>query len=219
MDFYLDSADYGKIIEYVEAYNIKGVTSNPTIIVKDKADIMKLIEVVPKDKELFVQVISDELEGIIAETKKLMSLSENIIVKIPATPNGLKAIKILREQNIKTLATGIYSVEQALMAANCGAAYVAPYVNRICDLEIDGVKAALEIQKTFRQQNIDCKVLAASFKNMMQVKELMINGIDAVTISVDLMEKLIYNKNTEYAVKDFVSAWKEYTGNDVLGLL
>ncbi len=218
MDFYLDSADYGKITEYVEAYNIKGVTSNPTIIVKDKADIMKLIEVIPKDKELFVQVISDELEGIIEETKKLMSLSENIIVKIPATPNGLKAIKILKEQNIKTLATGIYSVEQALMAANCGAAYVAPYVNRICDLEIDGVKAALEIQKTFKQQNIDCKVLAASFKNMMQVKELMINGIDAVTISVDLMEKLIYNKNTEYAVKDFVSAWKDYTGNDTLDL-
>lgn len=218
MDFYLDSADYGKITEYVEAYNIKGVTSNPTIIVKDKADIMKLIEVIPKDKELFVQVISDELEGIIEETKKLMSLSENIIVKIPATPNGLKAIKILKEQNIKTLATGIYSVEQALMAANCGAAYVAPYVNRICDLEIDGVKAALEIQKTFKQQNIDCKVLAASFKNMMQVKELMINGIDAVTISVDLMEKLIYNKNTEYAVKDFVSTWKDYTGNDTLDL-
>lgn len=218
MDFYLDSADYEKITEYVEAYNIKGVTSNPTIIVKDKADIMKLIEVVPKNKELFVQVISDELEGIIAETKKLMSLSENIIVKIPATPNGLKAIKILKEQNIKTLATGIYSVQQALMAANCGAAYVAPYVNRICDLEIDGVKAALEIQKTFKQQNIDCKVLAASFKNMMQVKELMINGIDAVTISADLMEKLIYNKNTEYAVKDFVSAWKEYTGNDILDL-
>ena len=218
MDFYLDSADYGKIMEYVEAYNIKGVTSNPTIIVKDKADIMKLIEVVPKDKELFVQVISDELVGIIEETKKLMSLSENIIVKIPATPKGLKAIKILKEQNIKTLATGIYSVEQALMAANCGAAYVAPYVNRICDLEIDGVKAALEIQKTFKQQNIDCKVLAASFKNMMQVKELMINGIDAVTISADLMEKLIYNKNTEYAVKDFVSAWKDYTGNDTLGL-
>ncbi len=218
MDFYLDSADYGKITEYVEAYNIKGVTSNPTIIVKDKADIMKLIEVIPKDKELFVQVISDELEGIIEETKKLMSLSENIIVKIPATPNGLKAIKILKEQNIKTLATGIYSVEQALMAANCGAAYVAPYVNRICDLEIDGVKAALEIQKTFKQQNIDCKVLAASFKNMMQVKELMINGIDAVTISVDLMEKLIYNKNTEYAVKNFVSAWKDYTGNDTLDL-
>ena len=218
MDFYLDSADYRKITEYVEAYNIKGVTSNPTIIVKDKADIMKLIEVVPKDKELFVQVISDELKGIIAETKKLMSFSENIIVKIPAPPNGLKAIKILKEQNIKTLATGIYSVEQALMAANCGAAYVAPYVNRICDLEIDGVKAALEIQKTFKQQNIDCKVLAASFKNMMQVKELMINGIDAVTISADLMEKLIYNKNTEYAVKDFVSAWKDYTGNDTLGL-
>ena len=102
MDFYLDSADYQKITEYVEAYHIKGVTSNPTIIVKDKADILKLVEVVPKDKELFMQVISDEVEGIMAETKKLMSLGKNIIVKIPATPNGLKAIKILKEQNIKT---------------------------------------------------------------------------------------------------------------------
>ncbi len=218
MDFYLDSADYQKITEYLEAYNIKGVTSNPSILVKDKADILKLVEVVPKDKELFVQVISDEVEGILAETKKLMSFGENIIVKIPASPNGLKAIKKLKDEGIKTLATGIYSVEQALMAANCGAAYVAPYVNRICDLEIDGVKAALEIQKTFKEQHINCKVLAASFKNMMQVKELMINGIDAVTISADLMEKLIYNKNTEYAVKEFVGAWKEYTGKDTLGL-
>ncbi len=218
MDIYLDSANYEKITEYVEAYNIKGVTSNPTIIVKDKADILKLVEVVPKNKDLFVQVISDEVEGIIAETKKLMSLSNNIIVKIPASPNGLKAIKILKDEGIKTLATGIYSVQQAIMAANCGAAYVAPYVNRICDLEIDGVKAALEIQKAFQLQNIDCKVLAASFKNMMQVKELMINGIDAITISVDLMEKLIHNKNTDYAVNDFVTAWKEYTGNDTLGL-
>lgn len=218
MEFYLDSANYEKIKEYVEAYHIAGVTSNPTIIVNDKADILKLVEVVPKDKTLFVQVISDEVEGIIEETKKLMSLGKNIIVKIPASPNGLKAIKLLKDENIRTLATGIYSVEQALMAANCGAAYVAPYVNRICDLEIDGVKAALEIQKAFREQNIDCKVLAASFKNMMQVKELMVNGIDAVTISVDLMEKLIYNTNTAKAVGDFVSAWKKYTGKDTLGL-
>ena len=218
MDIYLDSANYEKIAEYVEAYNIKGVTSNPSIIVKDKTDIMKLIEVVPKNKQLFVQVISDDVEGIISETKKLMSLSKNIIVKIPASSNGLKAIKKLSDESIKTLATGIYSVEQALLAANCGAAYVAPYVNRICDLEIDGVKAALEIQKAFKLNNIDCKVIAASFKNLMQVKELLINGIDAVTISADLMEKLIYNKNTAYDVKDFETAWKDYTGNDTLGL-
>ena len=82
MDIYLDSANYEKIAEYVEAYNIKGVTSNPSIIVKDKADIMKLIEVIPKNKQLFVQVISDDVEGIISETKKLMSLSKNIIVKM-----------------------------------------------------------------------------------------------------------------------------------------
>lgn len=195
MEFYLDSADYEKINTYVEAYNIKGVTCNPTIIVKDGAEIKKLAASVPKDKVLFLQVISEETEKIVKETKKLMSLREKVIVKIPATPNGLRAIKLLKDEGIETLATAIYSVQQALMAANCGAAYVAPYVNRICDLEIDGVKAALEIQKVFKEQNVDCKVIAASFKNLSQVKELLTGGVEAVTVGADLMEKIICNKN------------------------
>lgn len=218
MEYYLDTADYGKIEEYVEPYNIKGVTCNPTIIIKDKSDIKKLVEVVPAGKNLFIQVISDEVDKIIEETKALMSLGDNIIVKIPATPNGLKAIKKLSEENIKTLATAIYSVQQALMAANCGAAYVAPYVNRMCNLEMDGVEVALQIQKVFREQNVPCKVLAASFKNMDQVNKLMIGGIDAVTVSVDLMERIVNNKNAQEATKDFVDGWESYTGQRKLVL-
>ena len=218
MEYYLDTADYGKIGEYVEPYNIKGVTCNPTIIIKDKADIKKLVESVPKGKDLFLQVISDEVDKIIEETKVLMSLGDNIIVKIPATPNGLKAIKKLSEENIKVLATAIYSVQQALMAANCGAAYVAPYVNRMCNLEMDGVEVALQIQKVFREQNIPCKVLAASFKNMDQVNKLMIGGIDAVTVAPDLMERIVNNKNAQEATKDFVDGWESYTGQRKLVL-
>lgn len=218
MEFYLDSADYGKIKEYVEPYGLKGVTSNPTIIVKDKASIPELVKAVPADKELFMQVIAEDTEGIIADTKKLMSLQSNVLVKIPATPAGLQAIKKLSDEGIKTLATAIYSVEQALMAANCGAAYVAPYVNRICDLEMDGVQAALDIQNVFKSQNIPCKVIAASFKNLYQVKQLLIGGIDAVTISADLMEKMIYNKNAASATSEFTNAWEGYTGSRELGL-
>ena len=218
MEYYLDTADYGKIGEYVEDYNIKGVTCNPTIIIKDKADIKKLVESVPAGKDLFLQVISDEVDEIIEETKVLMSLGDNIIVKIPATPNGLKAIKKLSEENIKVLATAIYSVQQALMAANCGAAYVAPYVNRMCNLEMDGVEVALQIQKVFREQNIPCKVLAASFKNMDQVNKLMIGGIDAVTVAPDLMERIVNNKNAQEATKDFVDGWESYTGQRKLVL-
>lgn len=218
MEYYLDTADYGKIGEYVEPYNIKGVTCNPTIIIKDKADIKKLVESVPAGKDLFLQVISDEVDEIIEETKVLMSLGDNIIVKVPATPNGLKAIKKLSEENIKVLATAIYSVQQALMAANCGAAYVAPYVNRMCNLEMDGVEVALQIQKVFREQNIPCKVLAASFKNMDQVNKLMIGGIDAVTVAPDLMERIVNNKNAQEATKDFVDGWESYTGQRKLVL-
>lgn len=218
MEYYLDTADYGKIGEYVEPYNIKGVTCNPTIIIKDKAEIKKLVESVPVGKELFLQVISDEVEKIIEETKVLMSLGDNVIVKIPATQNGLKAIKKLREENIKTLATAIYSVQQALMAANCGAAYVAPYVNRICNLEMDGVEVALQIQKVFKEQNIPCKVIAASFKNMDQVNKLMIGGIYAVTVGVDLMEKIVNNKNAQGATNDFINAWESYKGQRELVL-
>lgn len=218
MEFYLDSADYEKINTYVEAYNIKGVTCNPTIIVKDGAEIKKLAASVPKDKVLFLQVISEETEKIVEETKKLMSLREKVIVKIPATPNGLRAIKLLKDEGIETLATAIYSVQQALMAANCGAAYVAPYVNRICDLEIDGVKAALEIQKVFKEQNVDCKVIAASFKNLSQVKELLTGRVEAVTVGADLMEKIICNKNAVSASAEFIEAWEKYTGKDELVL-
>ena len=218
MEYYLDTADYGKIKEYVEDYNIKGVNCNPTIIIKDKAEIKTLIENVPEGKETFLQVISDEVDKIIEETKALMSLNENIIVKIPATANGLKAIKKLKEENIETLATAVYSVQQALMAANCGAAYVAPYVNRICNLEMDGVAVALQIQKVFKEQNVPCKVIAASFKNMDQVNKLMIGGVDAVTVGVDLMEKIVNNKNAAEASNDFINAWEEYTGQRELVL-
>lgn len=216
MEFYLDSANIETIHHYVSNYNVKGVTCNPTIIMKDGGSIKELIEQVPKDLELYLQVLALDHEGIIAETKYLMSLSPNIIVKIPGTPEGFIAIRKLREEGIKTLATAIYSVNQALMASNCGAAYVAPYVNRMCNLEADGIQATLDIQRVFEEQNVDCKVIAASFKSTAQVKELMVEGIDAVTIGADLFEKVVCNKDAVMAAQEFKDAWEKTYGTTKL---
>lgn len=213
MEFYLDSADVKTIEKYVKNFNIKGVTCNPTIIIKDGGSIKELVENVPKDTELYLQVLAQDHEGIIKETKQLMSLSPNIIVKIPATPEGLIAIRKLKEEGIDTLATAIYSVNQALMAANCGAAYVAPYVNRMNNLEIDGIQSTLDIKKVFDEQNIDCKVIAASFKNTAQIQKLMVNGIKSVTIGADLLERIICNTESVQAAKDFADAWENAYGS------
>jgi TalC/MipB family fructose-6-phosphate aldolase len=218
MEFYLDSADIKTIKYYTSNFNVKGVTCNPTIIIKDQGSIKELVENVPSDLELYLQVIAQDHEGIIRETKKLMALSPNIIVKIPATPEGFIAIRQLRAEGIKTLATAIYSVNQALMAANCGAAYVAPYVNRMNNLEIDGIQATLDIQKVFREQNINCKVIAASFKSTFQVQKLMVEGIESVTIGADLFEKVVCNNEAVKAAEEFATAWKNAYGISDLGL-
>lgn len=216
MEFYLDSANIETIKYYTSNFNVKGVTCNPTIIIKDGGSIKELVENVPKEIELYLQVIAQDHKGIIKEVKQLMSLSPNIIVKIPATPEGFIAIRKLRKEGIKTLATAIYSVNQALMAANCGAAYVAPYVNRMNNLEVDGIQATLDIQKVLKNQNIDCKVIAASFKSTAQVKKLLVDGIEAVTIGADLFEKVVCNNEAVQAAKDFTDAWEKAYGTTEL---
>ena len=102
------------------------------------------------------------------------------------------------------------------MAANCGAAYVAPYVNRMCNLETDGIQVTLDIQKVFTEQNVDCKVIAASFKNTAQVKQLMVNDIGSVTIGADLFEKLICNNEAVSAAHEFRDAWEKAYGSATL---
>lgn len=218
LEIMLDSGDAKKIEELVTAYNIQAVTCNPSILIKDKSNIKDLIKVVPRDTKIFVQVIAEDEEGMIKETKALMGLRDKIIVKIPATPTGMRAIKRLKDEGIETLATAIYSVQQAVMAANCGAAYVAPYVNRICDSELDGIQVALDIKKIFDAQSVDCQVIAASFKNVFQVKELMAGGIGAITLGVDLLEKMIINEKAVEASHDFAQAWEDYTGQRALNI-
>ncbi|MDO4473940.1 MAG: transaldolase family protein [Eubacteriales bacterium] len=216
MDFYIDCANTNLIKHYISNFNLKGITCNPTIIIKDHSSIREVIDTVPEDKELYFEVIATDHEGMIREAIQLAALRKNITVKIPATPEGFIAIRSLNQSGIRTLATAVYSVQQALSAAYSGAKEVAPYISRIDNAGFDGVQTALDIHKAFVAQNVSCIVFGASFKSVSQVNEVLIGGIRKVTLSTDLFEKYITDANGIKAAEDFKAAWKEAHGTEQL---
>lgn len=214
MKLYLDSAELPKVCEYLDWYALDGVTSNPSILKKSNCTLADFLGTIPQHQVVFAQVIQTSYEGILEDAQRILSLRKNTIIKIPVSKQGLRAITTLHQRGVPVLATAIYHANQALLAAKCGANYVAPYVNRMCDLELDGIKTTLEIQAALRNANSSCEVLAASFKNLHQVKELLAHGVDSLTIPLDLFEKMISDIHTDEAVAQFATDWKTLTGLD-----
>jgi fructose-6-phosphate aldolase 2 len=225
MRLYIDSADVEKISYINRYYPIAGVTTNPTIIVKEKRPYLELLKeirvIIGDDKELFVQVIGDTAEEMVAESKYILhELPGNTVIKIPVTKEGIRAIRLLSAENIPTLATTIYTSFQALMAAMAGAKYVAPYVNRMDNLTVDGVKVVAEIAQFFRTYQLPTEILAASFKNVQQVHDVCLAGAQTVTVSPDLIEKFIAFPATTADVQAFKEDWKKAFGankNSLIG--
>ena len=208
MEIYLDTADAKKIEEYCKSYPLAGFTCNPTLVSASDQTIEDLMKLAI-GKNVFVQSIATDCEGIIADARKLKEIRADAYIKIPCTPEGYKAMHILKQQGYKILATAIYTVGQALMAAACNVDYVAPYVNRMSDTEVDGCDLVEDIICAFASQRITTKVVAASFKNLNQVVRLLVSGVDAVTIPIDIFEKLIDNKLTNDAVDVFSNQWEQ----------
>ena len=217
MQYILDTADISFIKKAVDLYPIEGVTTNPTIIAKEKGDFKSIIkgirEVIGEDLMLHVQCLSLDAETIVKEALYIQQFAgKNVSVKIPVIPEGIKAIKILKSKNIRTTATAIFTAQQALMAANAGADYVAPYINRIDNILGDGAKVVSDIVQLFNINNISTKVLAASFKNVEQVHKVCLAGAHSVTVNKDLFEKLIYHPYTDLSIKTFISDWEGQYG-------
>ena len=185
MRLYIDSANVEQIGHLNEYYPIAGVTTNPSILVKENRP--------------FLEVLKEIRE-----------------VKIPVTEEGLKAIKILSEENIPVLATTIYTSFQALMAALAGAKYVAPYVNRIDNLTGNGVKVVSEIAQLFESYQLSTEILAASFKNVQQIHDVCLAGAETVTVSPDLILKFIAFPSTASDVAVFKKEWQKAYGADLI---
>ncbi len=215
MELILDTADLEAIRELNDLYAVDGVTTNPTIITKSGKSFEEirdgLMEILSPEQKLFIQVVATDFDGIMAEARYICSLRpENTYVKIPVTRDGMRAIKACKAEGMGVLATAIYSASQGFMAAKNGADYLAPYVNRMCNLG-DGVGEVVRLQAM-----LPTKILAASFKNVEQINELLENGIEAVTIPVDVAFNMLDIPSTPMAVDDFTRNWQAAYGRTTL---
>lgn len=212
MELILDTADVQAIKKYNEYLTIDGVTTNPTIITKSGKPfdvvISEILEILDDNQSLYVQVLATTCDEIVEEAAYIHSLREkNIYAKIPVTNEGLKAIKLCKQRGFHVLATAIYSAEQGFLAALSGADCLAPYVNRMDNLG-NGVQNVLDLVEMLRINNMNTRVIAASFKNTSQVHSLIKGGIQAVTVPTDVLQNMMDHPMTDIAVDTFSKDWK-----------
>ena len=217
MKLIIDDADVSRIKEMMEYFPIDGVTTNPSILAKTGRKpyevLQEIRELIGNDAELHVQAVCEDAEGMVKEAHVITErLGNNTYIKIPAVKEGFKAIRILHAEGIHTTATCIYTPMQAYLGGKAGADYVAPYVNRIDNLQADGVGTVKIIQDIFTVNHMHTEVLAASFKNSMQVMELCRIGIGAATLSIDVLEKLAENASVDAAAAAFLKDFEKLCG-------
>ena len=221
MLYILDTADIEDIRHCNEFYPLAGVTTNPTIISREHADFWNLVkeirEIIGEDKMLHVQTTQKTAEGIIEEAKLLKEeLGGVFYVKIPICEEGLKATMALKKMGIGVTMTAIFTPAQALIAAKAGADFVAPYVNRLDNIIADGCEVVKEIVRQLEIYNLNCKVLAASFRTAEQVHKCASAGCHSVTVSAKILKSLILNPMTDVAVRAFERDWEDTYGNKTI---
>lgn len=218
MLYILDTANLDAIKHCNEYYPLAGVTTNPSIISKENADFWELVtgirRIIGEEKMLHVQTTQKTAEGIVEEAKLLRErLGENFYIKIPIGEEGLKATMMLKKIGINVTVTAIFTPAQALLAAMAGADFVAPYANRLDNIIADGCAVVAEIVKQLEKYGLDCKVLAASFRNAEQVHKCASVGCHSVTVSADILRKVISHPMTDAAIADFDKDWSAVYGD------
>ena len=217
MKLLIDDANIEKIKRIYEYYAIDGVTTNPSILAKNGKNpyetLKEIREFIGKDAELHVQVVSNTAKEMVEEGHRIVKeLGENTYVKIPTVPEGLKAMKQLSKEGYKITATAIYTPIQAYLAAKAGADYTAPYVNRIDNLGTNGIEVTRKIHDIFENNGLKTQILAASFKNSLQVLELCEYGVGASTVAPDIIDAFINNTNISSAVEVFTEDFENLCG-------
>ena len=217
MQLLIDSADLEKIKQLYAYYPVDGVTTNPSILARSGRPPYEVLQeiraFIGDEAQLHAQVVSDTAEQMVAEGHEIARrLGKQTYIKIPVVPEGLKAIRILKQEGYRVTATAIYTPMQAYLAAKAGADYAAPYVNRMELLTNNGISSAQAIQTIFWENGFDTQVLAASFKTVQQVQSLCEFGIDACTISPQVMEAFLQNDAVTAALEVFQKDFQNLCG-------
>jgi transaldolase len=210
MKFFIDTADVKEIREAHELGLVDGVTTNPSLIAKSgrkfKDVIKEIVSIV--DGPISAEVISLDAPGMIKEGRELAKIHKNIVVKLPMTPEGLKACKALTDKGIKTNVTLIFTSMQALLAAKAGATYVSPFVGRLDDISQDGIAIIEEIRTIFDNYGYSSEIIVASIRNPIHVLNSALIGADVATIPYSVMLQLSKHPLTDAGIKKFLEDWQ-----------
>ena len=211
MKFFIDTANLDEIREAESMGMADGVTTNPSLIAREGGDfetiIRRICEIV--DGPISAEVIAVDHETMVKEARELAAIHDNIVVKIPMTVDGLKAVRQLAEEGIKTNVTLVFSPLQALMAAKAGATYVSPFVGRLDDLSQEGLLLVEQIVEIYSNYAFDTEIIVASVRNPLHVLESAMLGADIATVPLSVLKKLAAHPMTDKGLKAFLDDWKK----------
>lgn len=212
MKFFLDTANIEEIERINQLGLVDGVTTNPTIIAKEGKDFETVIKEICKivSGPVSAEVTSLDSEGMINEAREIHQWAENIVVKIPMTEAGLKAVHTISQEGIKTNVTLIFSAAQGLMAAKAGATYVSPFIGRLDDIASDGIQLVSDLREMFDNYDFDTEIIAASVRNLGHVEAAALAGSDIATIPGNLFPKLWSHPLTTNGIAQFEADWQAY---------
>ena len=211
MKIFIDTANVNEIREALNLGVIDGVTTNPSLISKEKRPAQEVLKEIcslvlgPVSGE----VISLETEGMIKEARELAGLAKNIVIKVPLTKDGLKAVKVLAKENIKTNVTLCFSATQALLAAKAGADYISPFIGRLDDIAQVGMDLIRNIKTIYKNYGFKTQIIVASVRNPVHVLDAALVGADIATIPFNVIEQLIKHPLTDIGIQRFLEDYKK----------
>ena len=210
MKLFIDSANIDEIKDINSWGVICGVTTNPSLIAKEGRVFEKVVKEIASivDGPISAEVISLNSQGMLEEGRELAKIHPNIIIKVPMTEEGLKAVKIFKEEGIKTNVTLIFSPTQALLAARAGATYVSPFVGRLDDIGSDGLYLIQDIVAIFQMHDISCEIIAASVRHPIHVSNSAKAGADIATIPYNVFMQMLSHPLTDSGIKGFLKDWE-----------
>ena len=211
MKFFIDTANVDEIREAQELGIIDGVTTNPTLVAKTGRSFREVIGEIVKivDGPISAEAVSLKKDEIIAEARELSKIHKNIVVKIPFIPEGIKAVKVLSKEGIKTNVTLVFSPNQALIAAKVGASYVSPFIGRLDDISHIGMDLVRQIVTIYKNYGFKTEIIVASVRNPIHVVEAALAGADIVTIPFEVVQKLFKHTLTDAGLKKFLEDWEK----------
>ena len=216
MKFFIDTANLDEIREAHALGLLSGVTTNPTLVAREKNvsfhdRLKEITALVPGS--VSAEVIALDAEGMIKEGKELAAIAPNITVKVPMTPDGLKAVHALSQEGIKTNVTLIFNANQALLAARAGATYVSPFLGRLDDIGQDGLELISTIADIFTIHGLEAEIIAASIRHPLHVTEAALRGAHIATIPYKVILQLFHHPLTDKGIEAFLADWNTRTNS------